>query len=461
MKKVLFLILTLLILTYEVKANVWQEEKIEGENVITETRYRFYKETKTGEYLRKGIVSNYQYEDQNDIIYTDYSDYQNTCPTDKGYEVEYATKYEYQERLKVKYLKINNISQKNLSIKNLEFKVNDEVINYTYYSCTKCNSDLTTINSTGVLIIELDTYVNFENLIVSLEFNNITSKLYYELQYSDDISFSVDHMIAILTANTLDINYQYKVNNFYLYPNYSEVYTEYDIEENDLMQNVVKEKVCKVREVKTYHYNKVKEYYDDNYYKDVSELTLLSNEEKLLFEKDLNDYKVYYLNTTNEKEDSTIDEEDKQEDEINNNRDNTDNEVKEEITDQVDNKEEENNSNSPITEEDKQENEIDNNNDDNTNNEVKEEIKEVIKENEQEENNLNNSITKENNQDNIITEKEEDNTNTQINEQKNNLKLVKTGITKQERNYRYLIIYVLVLILITLIMIKYLKRMSK
>lgn len=495
MKKIIFLVLTLFALVNNVKANVWQEDKIEGENVITETRYRFFKEIETGEYLRKGMVTDYQYEDENNIIYTEYSDYQNTCPTGEGYEVEHAIKYEYQERLKVKYLKINNISQKNLSIKNLEFKVDDKIINYSYHSCTKCNSDLTTINSIGVLIIELEESVNFENLTINLEFNNVTSKSYYELQYSDDISFSVEHMIAIVTANTIDTVYKYKVNNFYLYPNYGEVYTEYDIEVNELMQNVVKENVCKVREVKTYHYNKNKEYYDDNYYTDVKELINLSFEEQKLYQKDLNDYKIYYLNTTNDKNDNTTTEDNKKDNEItynkddNNITDDTDNIKDDEITnnDEKTSKEEIKEDNlvnkDELIENDNKINDSENvNNSTQDNNKTDIDISDINvsnKENndykEKEDiigNNILNSSTKEEIKEDFIkeSEKHEDNNindktlsdkeeNTKFNE--NNLKLVKTGIDSKQTDYKFLIIYVLTLVLIALIMLKYLKRMSK
>ena len=86
MKKVIFILLTLIMFVNVVKAETlteeigeWQEEKIEGTNVELQYRYRFYKDIEVGDYIRIGQVSEYDYEDKENIIYGEYSNYQTYC----------------------------------------------------------------------------------------------------------------------------------------------------------------------------------------------------------------------------------------------------------------------------------------------------------------------------------------------------------------------------------------------
>lgn len=294
MKKILFLLFAIFISINTVKANTWQEEVLEGEEIETEYRYLFYKDKKEGEYVRKGQDTNYQYEDVNNVKYGNYSKYKSSCPTDEGYEIEYATKYVYQEILPVLYIKVNNLSEENLTVKNISFKEKENLISYKYQSCNLCTSDKMTIYPGGTLLIKLEYSARLIALDFVLEFNEIEKESLYELVYSANSLFTAGSLVALVQGNTKTINYKYN-SNFYLYPNYSSVYVGYNIKENNLLKINSKEEVCRTREIMTYQYNIIKDYYDNNYYKDISELDL-SLEEQKNYKKDLENYKIFYRN---------------------------------------------------------------------------------------------------------------------------------------------------------------------
>lgn len=290
MKKILFTFLTIFIFMDTVEANEFQEEVIEGPNVETEYRYRFYKEEKEGEYIRIGKDNNYMYEDKTDIIYSDYSEYQTSCKSDEGYETEYKTKYVYREILPVQYIKITNNSEEDLTVANIEPLENNNLLGYEIYKCINCMDRI--IAPYGQIIIELEKEVRFKDLEFILEFFDLGNKINYELIYSNDNLFSTTSLVALTKSQSAVSNYLY--SDFRLFNNYTKDYIGYDIEKDELMYIVSEEKVCRTREIKSYHYNIIKKYYDDNYYKDIEELTNLTEEEKLEYKKDFEDYKIFY-----------------------------------------------------------------------------------------------------------------------------------------------------------------------
>jgi len=355
MKKILFVFLAMFVFINMVKANEWQEEILNGENVETEYRYRFYKDKIEGEYVRVGVDTDYQYEEEGGV-YGEYSSYQSSCPSGEGYEVEYATKYVYQEILPVQYIKINNLSEQDLTIKNIEVRENDKLVSYEHFWCNMCSNDRNTINPGGTLMIKFEHSLRLKDLTFMLEFTDVEDEVMYELVYSANSRYSAADLVALKQGNTNIVSYKYD-DSFYLYPNYSSIYTGYNIMVDDLIKIKSLEDVCRVREIMTYRYNVIKDYYDDNYYKDILELTDLAEEERFEYKKDLEDYKVFYRYKETDEELSF--------------------------------------------------NEIPDNN--------------------------------------FIS---------------NDLKLVKTGIYDKKVNYKYLIVYVLVLVLISLILLKYIRIMS-
>ena len=294
MKKILFIFIVTFIFMNSVKANEWQEELLTGEKIIgKEYRYRFYKEIKEGEYLTKGTNSNYQFEDYNDIIYGEYIYYEDSCPNEEGYEIENVIKYVYKKRKKVQFIEISNTSEISLNISDIKLKDNNNFINYEIIDCVNCTSDFNIIGNRGTIAIKLEHPVDLGDLTLILEFSN-EEAYKYELLYMSERERTLKRLIAVAKSDT-NIN-EHKYNDSYiLYANYdNKEYVDYNIEVNNLINIISKEDVCRVRSVKTYHYNISKEYYDDNYYKEVTLLENLSEEERKKYKKDLNDYKIFY-----------------------------------------------------------------------------------------------------------------------------------------------------------------------
>lgn len=295
MKKVLFMFLCFVIFTNTVKANEWQEEILEGNNVETEYRYRFYKERIEGEYIRIGTDNDYLYENKEDVIYSKYSSYETACPDEEGYEVEYATKYLYQEILPVQFVKITNLSNGELDVADISFIDNSKgfLFSYEIYDCTDCYNDNYTINADGSLILKIEDSVSLRDLTFILEFFDNGNEAEYELVYSFKEDFALKDLVASTIGNVSITNYQYD-DSYKLYYNYSSEQVGYDINIDELIKVNSTEKVCKVREIMTYHYNIIKDYYDNNYYKDITEITDLTEEDKLNYKKDLENYKIFY-----------------------------------------------------------------------------------------------------------------------------------------------------------------------
>ena len=96
MKKILFFIFAMFMFLDVVNALEWQDEPLEGGDVETETRYRFYKEKRVGEFLSFNEDNDYQYFDIDNFILSDYSDYKSICNEDE-IDIEYKTKYTYKK----------------------------------------------------------------------------------------------------------------------------------------------------------------------------------------------------------------------------------------------------------------------------------------------------------------------------------------------------------------------------
>ena len=153
------------------------------------------------------------------------------------------------------------------------------------------------------MAIELEYPVYLGELTFILEFSN--KEIYdYQILYMSEREKTLKKLIAISKSNTSITEHQYD-NNYILYANYdNKEYTDYNIKVNDLISIISQEKVCRGRSVKTYHYNINKEYYDDSYYKDVTLLSNLTEEERKEYKKDLEDYKIFYR--YEEKQDKNI-----------------------------------------------------------------------------------------------------------------------------------------------------------
>ena len=467
MKKIIFTVLTIFIFTGVVKASEWQEEKLEGDNVEMEYRYRFYKDVKKGEYIRIGEKSDYSFEDLNDITYSDYSPYNDSCPEGEGYITEYAKEYIYETIGAIQAIKISNLSEENFNIVNFTFRNKDEVVEHTLASCTKCANNKNTIKPGGTLLIKFASPIHLYDLNMDLDFEEKDKELMYEIVYSSQTTFYAKYLAALLRGYTNISTYKYE-DLYYLYTSNVESYTGYDIEVNELIKVISVKDVCRTKEVLSYRYNIVKEYYDDYYYKDVSELINLTEEEKSEYKKDLEDYKIYYRDNTkdevNEEEkedkedipsikDEIVEEKPTEKEEIKDKEDKEDKEDIPTIKDEF------------IEEKPTEKEEAEDKDDIEDIPTIKDEIPKedsTEKEEVEKENIGNNDLTEK--IDNIVIKTnnnlKEDKPDT-ITDNNEELKLVKTGIEKKPTNYKYIIIYTLGLILIGLLLIKKIKIMSE
>ena len=294
-KKIFFSLLLIFLCLIKVHAKeikgennfLWQEEELEGENVELQFRYKFYKEVKNGKYLRKGQVSEYEYEDLNNVRYGPYSNYQVDCQSKPGYRINYGKMYKYQELLPIRYVKITNISNEKVNIKDISVYSASKKIDYEIETLIEDNL----IDSFDNIIIYLSNNVNLYNFKINLELSNKDTS--YEILLSNDNSFSDNKIVSRVIGNSKKTMYFYD-DNFILYENYGDIKTDYNIVVRDFMKVISVDTVCRFSEIFTYHYNIEKEYYDDNYYEDISNLTDLSDEDKILYKKDLDSYKIYY-----------------------------------------------------------------------------------------------------------------------------------------------------------------------
>lgn len=283
MKKVIFIILTVFMFINITKAemkenNIWQEEKIEGENVEVEYRYRFYKEKKVGRYIQPNLVDYYQFEDKDDVIYGPYSGYMSKCEEAEHLQIRNVIRYNYKEILPVKYIKILINSNQMLDIKEINvYNDSQEIENNIVF------------NDKNYVILSIKE-TPLRDLKINIELNN--KNIEYQLLFSNDDKFTNNSIVASTSGNSNQNEYKYNVN-FILYYNYTEQLTGYDIEIDQFIKVIYKSNMCQIRTIKTFHYNIERVYYDNDYYKDVNELNL-SEDEKKEYKKDEDDYKIFY-----------------------------------------------------------------------------------------------------------------------------------------------------------------------
>ena len=159
MKKIIFILLSLMMFANVANADIleennneWQKEKIEGENVELQYRYRFYRDIEFGDYIRLGDISEYKYENKDDIRYGEYSDFKEVCYEKNGYEIEKSSVSEVQELLPIQFVKITNTSNEILNINKVEIKNLDTLVNYEIYSSKNTSSNNMLINPGGNII---------------------------------------------------------------------------------------------------------------------------------------------------------------------------------------------------------------------------------------------------------------------------------------------------------------------
>lgn len=262
MKKIITILISFFVFIPNVFAEefFWSDKKLANlEQISEEKRFKFYKVEKEGEYIKKGVKDDrYQYEDKNDLEYVSISDYKEDCTEKEDIKIEYKNVYAYKIIPKAKYLYLDNII-KELYIKKIEIYSGNEKISFDIAECKNC--DNLNIKPNGYMLIEFDEEQVVGNLKVNIETTNEDFFGYYGSFYSKD-------MIFIKNAGFSTNKSNYTVNDYnYMAANFKDTYYSEEVINKDHINYPLGEKqMCIEKEARTYRYNIVKKYYDDNYY---------------------------------------------------------------------------------------------------------------------------------------------------------------------------------------------------
>lgn len=292
MKKFSLLIFTIFLsVTKLVYAEeIWTEEELKGDNVVSEYRYRFYEEVEEGEYLENNNNKKYEYNDESRNIYGEYSEWKSYCSTGDNIDIQRGLKFIYNEIIPINYLKIENNNNTELKINKVKIYNKDTILNDSLYSCVNCNNNKDTIYKNGYMVYQFSSEIKVGDIKFDIDIEG--SDLEYNIILSNDETFSDKKLVSSLKGNSNNKSYKYN-NDFKLYRNFTDPITGYNISFERYYNISNTYNVCRYRYVKKYYYNILKVYFDDNYYKDVSELGI-PEESYDMYKKDLNDYKIYY-----------------------------------------------------------------------------------------------------------------------------------------------------------------------
>lgn len=247
MKKTLILLFGIILLITRVSAD--------NNKDISRIEYKWYKEEKIEElfYPKKDNLSGYL-EDENKIKYGNYSKWDNQyCENPKEYyQIEEKTIYKYEELLKTKYIKLESLYNIGTSddFKTIKIFYENSELNYT--------------------IIQKDTYL-------------ITIELEKEYE-TDKIKLYIDTDVRYFVYLFNDSEFNKQIVSYSVIPRhdgkeliwnekwisqkstYEEKTSENKINDSKSIKNIIEERICRVREIKTYRYKTKREYYDDKYH---------------------------------------------------------------------------------------------------------------------------------------------------------------------------------------------------
>ena len=285
---VLLIVLTMFVATAKAEdLEKWVEvDDNMKEGAITEKRYRFYKEDKVGEYLENNseLESNYEYKDNKDIKYLDYSDWFEECDVDSNiYDIEYKTLNVYQKIVPIRFLVLKDFSE-DTSIKNIKILNKEKIVDFEILSCANCSNNLEEIGKNSIIKLYFNEEVEVNDISIEIEF--IDNDIDYQIILSNDSELKNISLQNIVSSDQikLDIDDSWLQNS-----NYSNAFYEIDEIDTDIFTKSLGSKdMCRYRKYLVFNYNINKVYYDDNYYTNV-----------LGYIKDESDYKVYYKNKIN------------------------------------------------------------------------------------------------------------------------------------------------------------------
>ena len=286
MKKVILFISTLVLFINSVRAEEysnwvdWLDPSIQYEEVQTETRYRFYKEEIEGEYLISDTLNKYKYNDIDDYIYSEFSNWQETCDG-KFANIENKILYPYKKLVvDTNYVQIGDLT-KDISFDDIKIYANEEEVSYEIIECDDCAKSYNHIASNEKLILKLDNTYPSMALSFYIKANSNYPSLVYRIKTFYDEKFE---KIGIAYVGNSNLN-TFIPNEKWLYLAMESdiMYSEVPVLEDTNTVTYPSKNMCRYQEKMTYYYNINKVYYDDNYYTNIDG-----------YIKDINDYKVYY-----------------------------------------------------------------------------------------------------------------------------------------------------------------------
>lgn len=256
-------------------------------SVETETRYKWYKTTKEGDYVRSDVgKDNYQYVDYNKYYYTDYSDWtKDIIDFSDDKLVETREVYNCKKIKPINRLLIQEFDTKGGSAKidNIKIYYKGHEIEYDLmYLDRKINID---VSESIFLYIDLGNNYYLSDLsfeIVSTDFKNINSFSIYAL-HTTEVDYISDIYYAYKFSGSNDSVLRISYNDFASRnPSYEEEETFYNLD--DIKDYDVVEILTEYRyKDKLYYFYNIRRDYIDGYYKDLDG-----------YLRDDSDYKLYY-----------------------------------------------------------------------------------------------------------------------------------------------------------------------
>ena len=247
MKKIFLLLIFILCISHVNATNKMDITK------DTELKFKWYKEKIIDEfyYPKKDKLSDYL-EDQNNIEYGEYSEWSTEyCDySEENYHIERKTITTYDKLDKIKYIKINNASSTCPSVSCInEVKV--------YYNHENITYKVLYDNYFG-LLLELPNEYEPEKLLFYI--NTEHQQVIYLSKIKDIPPIAISSPAS--AENIVFLNDLWNATD----SSYINVETEENIPNIPLIKNIETKNVCRIKEIKTYRYKLVKEYYSEDYY---------------------------------------------------------------------------------------------------------------------------------------------------------------------------------------------------
>lgn len=298
----------------------WQEDFIEGSDLINverEDRYKWYKEEIINDnYYFEGLNNSlYPYKNEADYIETEFSDWSTIEPDQIiNRTIETQNIYSYRYMQGVRYIHIKNVLGGFDAFRITEIKIyyDNSPINFSI-SCSSCSSGFQTyvknnniyenmsyVNNGGSLTIDLGSLYSLSSLKIELylydrgyDYKRFTISITKDNYTNSNIFAEKEVAEAFRSDELIPNQYTYVVDSSWLKkPLWNVLKETTNPIIPDLCTQVNNYSKYRYKDKLFMYYDKVKKYYDDNYYRDSPDLE---------YQKDESDLKEYYRSQIREK----------------------------------------------------------------------------------------------------------------------------------------------------------------